>query len=103
MDQSSIVTRAGASTTRVLVLPKMINMNTLKTLYSSTDFPVLVLVCSVLAPALIVTFFGIPGVIFKFRALKFDRVGPLSMLLSVRVMRELHSPRMRVGGGRALS
>ena len=28
--------RAGASTTRVLVLPKMINMNTLKTLYSST-------------------------------------------------------------------
>ena len=28
--------RAGASTTRVLVLPKMINMNILKTLYSST-------------------------------------------------------------------
>ena len=32
----SRVTRAGASTTRVLVLPKMINMNILKTLYSST-------------------------------------------------------------------
>ena len=30
------VIRAGASTTRVLVLPKMINMNILKTLYSST-------------------------------------------------------------------
>ena len=44
--------RAGASTTLVLVLPKMINMNILKTLYSSTDFPVLVLVCWVLAPAL---------------------------------------------------
>ena len=43
--------RAGASTTRVLVMPKMINMNILKTLYSSTDFPVLVLVCWVLAPA----------------------------------------------------
>ena len=28
--------RARASTTRVLVLPKMINMNILKTLYSST-------------------------------------------------------------------
>ena len=41
------------STTRVLVLPKMINMNILKTLYSSTDFPVLVLVCRVLAPALL--------------------------------------------------
>ena len=38
-----------------LVLPKMINMNILKTLYSSTDFPVLVLVCSVLAPALMKT------------------------------------------------
>ena len=43
--------RAGASTTPVLVLPKMINMNILKTLYSSTDFPVLVLICSVLTPA----------------------------------------------------
>ena len=31
-----MVSRAGASTTRVLVLPKMINMNILKTLYSST-------------------------------------------------------------------
>ena len=31
-----VKTRAGASTTRVLVLPKMINMNILKTLYSST-------------------------------------------------------------------
>ena len=28
--------RAGASTTRVLILPQMINMNVLKTLYSST-------------------------------------------------------------------
>ena len=36
-------------------LPKMINMNILKTLHSSTDFPVLVLVCSVLTPALIFT------------------------------------------------
>ena len=34
-------TRAGASATRVLVLPKMINMNILKTLYSSTT-PVLI-------------------------------------------------------------
>ena len=42
--------RAGASTTRVLVLPKMINMNILKTLYSSTDFPVLVLVCFKYSP-----------------------------------------------------
>ena len=31
-----VVIRAGASTTRVLVLPKIINMNILKTLYSST-------------------------------------------------------------------
>ena len=30
------ISRAGASTTRVLILPKMINMNILKTLYSST-------------------------------------------------------------------
>ena len=48
--------RGGASTTRVLVLPKLINMNILKTLYSSTtpssDFPVLILVCSVLVHAL---------------------------------------------------
>ena len=41
----SQISRAGASTTRVLVLSKMVNMNILKTSYSSTDFPVLVLVC----------------------------------------------------------
>ena len=44
--------RAEASTTRVLILSKMINMNIKKTLYSSTDFPLLVLVCPVLASAL---------------------------------------------------
>ena len=38
------------ATVRVLVLPKMINMNVLKTWYSNTDFPILVIVCSVLAP-----------------------------------------------------
>ena len=48
-----VADRAGASTIRVLILPKMINMNILETLYSSTDFPALVLVCSVLAPALV--------------------------------------------------
>ena len=58
-----MLTRAGASTTRVLVWYKMINMNILKTLYSSTDFPVLVLVCSVLAPALVLThLFNVPCV-----------------------------------------
>ena len=44
--------RAGVSTTWVLVLPKMINMNILKTLYSyywSIDFPL----CSILAPVLL--------------------------------------------------
>ena len=30
--------RAGASTTRVLVLPKLINMNIVRTLYSSTTW-----------------------------------------------------------------
>ena len=53
---SSWTTRAGASTTRVLVLPKMIKHEYTKNIvleyYSSTDFPVLVLVCWVLAPAL---------------------------------------------------
>ena len=34
--------RIGASTTLVLVLPEMINMDMLKILYSSTDFPVIV-------------------------------------------------------------
>ena len=33
---ATLVSGAGASTTRVLVLPKIINMNILKTLYSST-------------------------------------------------------------------
>ena len=33
-----VMTRAGESTTQVLVLPKMINMNMLKTLYSSTTW-----------------------------------------------------------------
>ena len=45
--------QAGAITTRVLVLSKMIKMNMIKTLYSSTDFPVLLLLCSVLTPALL--------------------------------------------------
>ena len=42
----------GGDTTKVLVLPKIINTNILKTLYSSTDFPALVFVSSALAPAL---------------------------------------------------
>ena len=51
------MSRAGASTTRVLVLPKIINMskNIVLQYYLCTDFPVLILISSVLAPALVMS------------------------------------------------